>query len=79
MRGKQIIKYIDGRYCDGVNNFYLDDGWRVISITPVSDRDHYGAYVVLEKEKEEIEETLNNIGITTYNPDGTLRTTYEVL
>ena len=82
---KQKIKYIDGNYgCDTLNRLYLDCGWRVISIHTAGSRNDVGAYVLLEKEDDavkvtEVETVLNNIGITVYNPDGTLRTTNEII
>ena len=76
---KQKIKYVDGNYgCDTLNRLYLDCGWRVVSIHTAGSRNEVGAYVLLEKE-DEIENTLNDIGITTYNPDGTHRTINEVI
>jgi hypothetical protein len=76
---KQKIKYIDGNYdCDTLNRLYLDCGWRVASIHTAGSRNDIGAYVLLEKE-DEIENALNDIGITAYNPDGTHRATNEVM
>ena len=52
MRDKeQKIKYINGRWCDVINDVYLSAGWHVVSIHPVSDRNEIGAYVILEKQK----------------------------
>ena len=48
---EQKIKYINGRWCDSINETYLAMGWRIVSIHPVSDRDEIGAYVILEKPK----------------------------
>lgn len=85
---KQKIKYIDGNYgCDTLNRLYLDCGWRIVSIHTAGSRNDIGAYVLLEKEEDnedkvevtEVETVLNNIGVTVYNPDGTLRTTNEII
>lgn len=85
---RQKIRYIDGSYgCDALNRLYLDCGWRVVSIHTAGSRNDVGAYVLLEKEEDEdneievteVETVLNNIGITVYNPDGTLRTTNEII
>ena len=83
---KQKIRYIDGNYgCDTLNRLYLDCGWRVVSIHTAGSRNDVGAYVLLEKEDDdevevtEVETVLNNIGVTAYNPDGTLRTTNEII
>lgn len=83
---KQKIKYVDGNYgCDTLNRLYLDCGWRVVSIYTASSRNDVGAYILLEKEEDdevevtEVETVLNNIGVTVYNSDGTLRTTNEII
>ena len=85
---KQKIKYIDGNCgCDTLNRLYLDCGWKIVSINTVSSKTDRGAYVLLEKEEDEnneievteVETVLNNIGITVYNPDGTLRGTNEII
>ena len=77
---KQEIKYIDGRWCDTVNDYYLKDGWQVVSIHPVDSKDQIGAYVLLEKINEnELEETLKDLGISVYEPDGTIKTMNKVL
>lgn len=75
---KQEIKYIDGRWCDTVNDYYLKDGWQVVSIHPIASKDQIAAYVLLEKE-DGVEEVLNQIGVTTRNSDGTMKATNEVL
>lgn len=48
---------VDEYYTSDVN-IYLDEGWRVISVTPIIkcvasnyDKTKYGAYVVIEKEE----------------------------
>lgn len=82
---KQKIKYIDGNYgCDTVNRLYLDCGWRVVSIHTAGSRNDVGAYVLLEKEEDEVEAidveaALSDIGIAVYNSDGTLRGTNEII
>lgn len=77
---KQEIKYIDGRWCDTVNDYYLKDGWQVVSIHPVASKDQIGAYVLLEKINEnELGETLKDLGISVYEPDGTIKTMNKVL
>lgn len=82
---KQKIKYIDGNYgCDALNRLYLDCGWRVVSIHTAGSRNDVGAYVLLEKEDDEVkvievETALSDMGITVYNPDGTLKTTNEII
>jgi hypothetical protein len=80
------MKYIEGN-CDfdTINRLYLECGWRIASIHTDGSRNNIGAYVLLEKEEEEevkaieIEAVLNNIGITMYNSDGTLRARNEVM
>ena len=53
MRDKeQKVKYIDGRWCDTVNECYLNNGWYVAMIVPATTKTQTGAYVVLEREKE---------------------------
>ena len=82
---KQKIKYIDSNYgCDTLNRLYLDYGWKVVSIHTAGSKSDVGAYVLLEKEKEEeeiieVNAALNDIGITVYNPDGTLKATNEII
>ena len=82
---KQKIRYIDGNYgCDTLNRLYLDCGWRVVSIHTAGSRNDVGAYVLLEKEDDEVkaievEAALSDIGITVYNSDGTLRATNEII
>ena len=48
----QKIIYIDGKYTNEVD-IKLSEGWKVISVNPVSSHTdhtyHFGAYVVLEK------------------------------
>ena len=46
---KNKIKYIDGKFCDTINEIYLDNGWKVISIHPVSTYNTIGCYVLMEK------------------------------
>lgn len=75
---KQKIEYIDSYQCNRINNYYLKDGWQVVSIHPISSKDQIGAYILLEKE-DSVEEALNQIGVTTRNSDGTMKTTNEVL
>lgn len=82
---KQKIKYIDDSYsCDILNRLYLDCGWRVVSIHTAGSRNDVGAYVLLEKEEDEVkaievEAALSDIGITVYNSDGTLKATNEII
>lgn len=82
---KQKIKYVDGDYgCDILNRLYLDCGWKVVSIHTAGSRNDVGAYVLLEKEDDEVKATeveaaLSDIGITVYNSDGTLRATNEII
>ena len=76
---KQQIVYINDRWCDGINEFKLEEGWQVVSIHPIATKDQIAAYVLLEKEENEVEEILNQIGIITRNSDGTMKTTNEVL
>ena len=75
---KQQIVYIDGRWCDTVNEYYLKDGWQVVSIHPIASKEQIAAYILLEKE-DGVEEVLNQIGVTTRNSDGTMKSTNEVL
>ena len=75
---KQQIIYIDGRWCDRVNEFELKEGWQIVSIHPIATKDQIAAYILLEKE-DSIEEALNKIGVTTRNSDGTMKTIDEVL
>ena len=75
---KQEIKYIDGRWCDTVNNYYLKDGWQVVSIHPIASKDQIAAYVLLEKE-DDVEEVLKQINVTTRNSDGTMKSTSDVM
>lgn len=85
VKNKQKIKYVDGNCgCDTINRLYLDCGWRVVSIHTAGSRNDVGAYVLLEKQDDEVkaievETVLNEIGITIYNPDGTLKTVNEVI
>ena len=52
MRDKeQKVKYIDGKWCDTVNECYLNNGWYVAMIVPATTKTQTGAYVVLEREK----------------------------
>ena len=82
---KQKIKYVDSNFgCDTLNRLYLDCGWRVVSIHTAGSRNDVGAYVLLEKEDDEVkvdevETVLNDIGVTVYNPDGSLKTTNEII
>lgn len=47
----QKIKYIEGRWCDTVNEIYLDrGGWTIVSVHPVATKNEFGIYVVMEKE-----------------------------
>lgn len=46
----QKIKYIEGRWCDTVNEVYLDKGWTIVSAHPVATKTEIGMYVVMEKE-----------------------------
>lgn len=75
---KQKIVYVDSRWCDTINDNYLKEGWQVVSIHPIASKDQIAAYILLEKENG-TEELLNQIGITTHNLDGTMKTTNEVL
>lgn len=75
---KQQIIYVDSRWCDAVNDYYLKEGWQVASIHPIASKDQIAAYILLEKE-DGIEEALNQIGVTTRNSDGTIKTMNEVL
>lgn len=75
---KQQIVYINSRWCDTINDCYLKNGWQIVSIHPIATKDQIAAYVLLEKE-DGIEETLNQIGVTTRNSDGTMKTMNEVL
>ena len=49
----QKIKYIEKGFTSTINQMYLEQGWKVVSIHPVSthtqNTNDYGAYVVLEK------------------------------
>ena len=76
---KQQIVYINDRWCDRINEFKLEEGWQVVSIHPIATKDQIAAYVLLEKEENDVEEILNQIGIITRNSDGTMKTTNEVL
>ena len=49
---KQKIKYINGCWCDVINECYLDIGWNIVSIYPVSNKTDIGAYILLEKEED---------------------------
>jgi hypothetical protein len=51
MKNKQIFKYVSGLWTDKVESL-LDDGWRVVAMHPVSTKDTYGCYVLLEKNEE---------------------------
>lgn len=75
---KQQIAYIDSCWCNTVNDYYLKEGWQVVSIHPIASKDQVATYILLEKENN-IEEILNQIGIKTRNSDGTMKTTNEVL
>lgn len=52
----QKIIYIDGKYTNEVD-MKLSEGWKVISVNPVSSHTehtyHFGAYVVLEKSENQ--------------------------
>lgn len=48
MKNKQIFKYVNGQWTDRVESL-LDNGWRVVAMHPVSTKDTYGCYVLLEK------------------------------
>ena len=62
----QKIIYIDGKYTNEVN-MKLSEGWKVISVNPVSSHTehtyHFGAYVVLEKSESKNEDNtvVNNV------------------
>ena len=75
---KQKIIYIDSRWCDTINDYYLKEGWQVVSIHPIASKDQIAAYILLEK-ADGIEEVLNQIGVTTRNSDGTMKTMNEIL
>ena len=85
MRDKeQKVKYIDGRWCDTINECYLNNGWYVAMIVPVTTKTQTGAYVVLEREKEpEVSEnlidTFTNIGITLYDNKGEIKSLNQIL
>ena len=55
MSVNQKIQYIDRQYTSSINRIYLEDGWKVVSVHPISTHtehtSEYGAYVVLEKEE----------------------------
>ena len=74
------MEFVRGEYLWELHRL-LDYGWEIKEIHPVTPRgEQFGAYVLLEREKEVgIEETLNSIGITTHKPDGTQKTMNEIL
>ncbi len=49
----QKIRYIERGCTETINNLYLEKGWKVVSLHPVSTHTErtteFGAYVVLEK------------------------------
>lgn len=63
MKNKQKIIYIDDRWTDTINEDYLKNDWRIISLYPVVTKIGFGAYVLLEKNNT-VESALNNIGIS---------------
>ena len=71
---KQQIIYIDNRQCNTINDYYLKDGQYHLIAT----KNQIAIHVLLEKE-DGIEEILNQIGVTTRNSDGTIKTMNEVL
>ena len=71
---KQQIIYINNRQCNTINDYYLKDG----QYHPIATKNQIATHVLLEKE-DGIEEILNQIGVTTRNSDGTIKTMNEVL
>lgn len=71
---KQQIIYIDNHQCNTINDYYLKDG----QYHSIATKNQIATHVLLEKE-DGIEEALNQIGITTHNSDGTIKTINEVL
>ena len=51
MKNKQRFEYVNGQWTGGVESL-LDNGWRVLAMHPVSTKDTYGCYVLLEKDEE---------------------------
>ena len=47
---QQKIKYIEGRWCETINECYLNTGWTIISVHPVATQNEIGIYVVMERE-----------------------------
>ena len=81
MRNKeQKLEFVRGEHLWDLHRL-LDYGWEIKEIHPVVPRgEQFGAYVLLEREKEiGIEDTLNDIGIVTHKPDGTQKTISEIL
>jgi hypothetical protein len=60
----QKIKFIDRSYTGEVNTM-LDEGWYIVCLYPVAPHvaqnsyESFGAYVILEKDKEEVNFELN--------------------
>jgi hypothetical protein len=86
MRDKeQKVKYIDGRWCDTINECYLNNGWYVVMIVPATTKTQTGAYVVLEREKEapqiseNLIDTFTNIGIALYDNKGEIKSLNQIL
>lgn len=85
MRDKeQKVKYIDGRWCDTINESYLNNGWYVVMLVPATTKAQTGAYVVLEREKEpeipeDLIDTFTKIGITLYDNKGKIKSLYQIL
>lgn len=77
---EQRLEFIRGEYLWELRRL-LNYGWEIKEIHPIVPKgEQFGAYILLEREKEtRIEEALNNIGIATYNPDGTQKTMNEIL
>ena len=74
------MEFVRGEYLWELHRL-LNYGWEIKEIHPIVPKgEQFGAYILLEREKEiGIEEALNNIGITTHNPDGTQKTMSEIL
>ena len=51
MKNKQRFEYVNGQWTDRVDRL-IDNGWHVVAMHPVSTKDTYGCYVLLEKNEE---------------------------
>lgn len=82
---EQKLEFVRGDYLWDLHRL-LDRGWRIKEIHPVASKgEQFGAYVLLEREKETSQisesliDTFTNIGIALYDNKGEIKSLNQIL